>query len=69
MFVLKKKKKNKADLRMLNFALGGCFVMVTTVQLCAWRLLCNGYKMNVERSDDGLQGISSNVGQSDGQLL
>ena len=59
---------NKADLRMLNFVLGGCFVMVTMVQLCAWRYGCNGCKTNVERSGDGLQGISSNMGQSDGQL-
>ena len=42
--------------------------MDATEPLCAWRHGCNGCRMNVERSDDGLQRISSNVEQSDGQL-
>ena len=47
---------------------GGRFVMVTTEPLSAWSHCCNGCRMNVERSDEGLQWISSNVEQSDGQL-
>ena len=42
--------------------------MVTTEPLSARRHGCNGCRMNVGRSDDGLQGISSNVERSDERL-